>query len=331
MPAVASDHPPRRSGLLRDAHASPRRGLPHPLRSVSAVFHDLDGLLPPGPCDLFQPLTPMGLVFPAPLLPGAPADPRAAAKHRAIVPPLRPRSPGYPGVRARLAAPMSGVGPGSGLSDRPCAAHTEVCRFVWPPLLAPKRLVRLRSPGRPPPASSADGSPKRSTARQRHRPGRSSPIRWFRFTVRASSVDPPRSVPSRVVPESIPPSRPCVTTPGGRSHRDEVLAWSFAWSPLPPGPEGPHRSGVVSAMPRDHPTRPGLPCSRRSRTAGSGLDDPGPRCAPDRATSRRPAVHVFWLYRSLPGSSLRPSAETSVRCHDLAGDQLPAPRTVIHL
>jgi hypothetical protein len=37
----------------------PRRGGPIPLRSVFAVFRDLDGLLFPGPCDLFQPLTPM--------------------------------------------------------------------------------------------------------------------------------------------------------------------------------------------------------------------------------------------------------------------------------
>jgi hypothetical protein len=40
---------------------SPRRGLPHPLRSAFAVSHDLDGLRLCSPCDLFQPLTPLGL------------------------------------------------------------------------------------------------------------------------------------------------------------------------------------------------------------------------------------------------------------------------------
>jgi hypothetical protein len=42
----------------------PRRGLPPPLRSVFAVFHDLDGLLLPGPCDVFQPLTFLGFGSP---------------------------------------------------------------------------------------------------------------------------------------------------------------------------------------------------------------------------------------------------------------------------
>jgi len=45
---------------------SPRRGLPHPLRSAFVVFHDLDGLLLCAPCDLFQPLTPLGFGLPVP-------------------------------------------------------------------------------------------------------------------------------------------------------------------------------------------------------------------------------------------------------------------------
>jgi hypothetical protein len=46
---------------------TPRRGVPRPLRAAFAVFHDLDGLRLCTPCDLFQPLTPMGLgsLFPA--------------------------------------------------------------------------------------------------------------------------------------------------------------------------------------------------------------------------------------------------------------------------
>jgi hypothetical protein len=57
--------------------APPRRGLPHPLRSAYAVSHDLDGFLFLGPCDLFQPLTPMGFALPAPL---ASAPPSAARR-----------------------------------------------------------------------------------------------------------------------------------------------------------------------------------------------------------------------------------------------------------
>jgi hypothetical protein len=51
----------RRSGIW-----GPRRGLPHPLRSAFAVSHDLDGLLLLVPCDVFQPLTPMGFAIPVP-------------------------------------------------------------------------------------------------------------------------------------------------------------------------------------------------------------------------------------------------------------------------
>jgi hypothetical protein len=52
--------------LSRDLPASPRRGGPIPLRSAFAVSHDLDGLPFPGPCGVFQPLTPMGFCFPLP-------------------------------------------------------------------------------------------------------------------------------------------------------------------------------------------------------------------------------------------------------------------------
>ncbi len=82
---------PRRPGSLRSAHTSPRRGVPRPLRSASAVSHDLDGLLPPGPGDLFQPLTPMGFVLPAPLLHRAFDVPKTAAARRAAA--LRRASP----------------------------------------------------------------------------------------------------------------------------------------------------------------------------------------------------------------------------------------------
>lgn len=41
----------------------PRRGLPHPLRSVCAVFHDLDGLPLSEPSGVFRPVTLMGFSF----------------------------------------------------------------------------------------------------------------------------------------------------------------------------------------------------------------------------------------------------------------------------
>jgi hypothetical protein len=56
LPGTARPAPPF-SGTL---FVVPRRGLPHPLRSAFAVFHDLDGLLLLGPCELSHPLTPMG-------------------------------------------------------------------------------------------------------------------------------------------------------------------------------------------------------------------------------------------------------------------------------
>jgi hypothetical protein len=49
-----------------------------PAPSASAVFHDRDDLIPSMPCDLFQPLTLWGFVFPVPLLlllPIGPEDP----------------------------------------------------------------------------------------------------------------------------------------------------------------------------------------------------------------------------------------------------------------
>lgn len=48
------------AGLSKDP--VPRRGFPHPLRSVFAVFHDLDGLLLSEPSDIFQSVTLVELV-----------------------------------------------------------------------------------------------------------------------------------------------------------------------------------------------------------------------------------------------------------------------------
>jgi hypothetical protein len=67
--------------------AAPRRGVPLPLRSVYAVFHDLDGLLLLGLCGVFQPLTPMGFLsrLPDAFFPVAgPEDPTSRGRVRVM-------------------------------------------------------------------------------------------------------------------------------------------------------------------------------------------------------------------------------------------------------
>ena len=54
------------SVTLVPAPVPSRRRVPLLLRSASAVSHDLDGLRLSTPCGVFQPLTPLGLSFPAP-------------------------------------------------------------------------------------------------------------------------------------------------------------------------------------------------------------------------------------------------------------------------
>jgi len=54
------------SVTLVPAPVPSRRRVPLLLRSASAVSHDLDGLRLSMPCGVFQPLTPLGLSFPAP-------------------------------------------------------------------------------------------------------------------------------------------------------------------------------------------------------------------------------------------------------------------------
>jgi hypothetical protein len=95
LPGVA--FPPRGSParlipcrLARDLPASPRRGVPIPLWSAFVVSRDLDGLPFPEPCDLFQPLTPMGFVFPLPASGRPGARPRGSEESR-----VRARGMGY--------------------------------------------------------------------------------------------------------------------------------------------------------------------------------------------------------------------------------------------
>jgi hypothetical protein len=63
-------------GLRRSAPAVPRRGIPLPRRSASAVSHDPGGLLLLGPGGVFRPLTPLGFVpLASPLAPSRPSRP----------------------------------------------------------------------------------------------------------------------------------------------------------------------------------------------------------------------------------------------------------------
>lgn len=55
-----------RLGSRLDDSAVPRRGLPPPRRSACVVSRDLDGLLLPGPCGVFRPLTPLRSGAPVP-------------------------------------------------------------------------------------------------------------------------------------------------------------------------------------------------------------------------------------------------------------------------
>jgi hypothetical protein len=80
---LRSSHPHSRSG----GPAVPRRGLPHPLRSASAVSHDPGGLLLLGPGGVFRPLTPLGF---GSLLPAACLR---SSGPRTFLPGARPRGP----------------------------------------------------------------------------------------------------------------------------------------------------------------------------------------------------------------------------------------------
>jgi hypothetical protein len=62
-----------------------------PAPSAFAVSHDLDGLIPSMPGDLFQPHTPWGFVFPRPLL-RLPADPVRRPARPALAIRLTPKS-----------------------------------------------------------------------------------------------------------------------------------------------------------------------------------------------------------------------------------------------
>ena len=282
---VACDGP----GLLRTAYTSPRRGIPLPRGSACAVSHDLDGLIPPGLCDLFQPLTSMGFGVPAPL----------------GIPRIAPRCPstGGGGSSSRL--------PGYGASSSP--VHAPRCTAETAHLLAPgvTPMPRRRSQHR---GARSGSGPLSVHVSQRLRPaGDVRTPEGVRPCLRRASAsqardDPKalslllagegnpagslRSVPSRVAPGSrVPTARPRFTA-------NEV--------PVPPG-SGPPR-----------PSRRREPVGPAALTTAPPLDDS--------------TAHVFWLALTAARTvRFAPLPKRSCVPDDPAGDQLPAPRTVVLL
>jgi hypothetical protein len=163
-------------GSHRILRALPRRGLPHPLRSVFAVFHDLDGLRLPEPCGVFQPLTPMRFASPCSLAAsrwrGGEFQTRGSRSGRApgrfSRSVARSTAPDHRDDLVRLRLPrgpreLLALPPSSG-SDHPVACYS-IRRPVSPgttPFLPrrpkPPRLSRVRLRSRPVPSRVADRS-----------------------------------------------------------------------------------------------------------------------------------------------------------------------------
>jgi hypothetical protein len=141
-----------RRGSRRDGSTVPRRGVPTPLRSASAVSHDLDGLLLPGPCGVFRPHTPMGSGVPVPRSVPVHAGPRAVASRR--------------GGRAFCTRRSRSVPCGRRARPRPCRRPRWNHRFgrsrsrsgVRTPSCV--RLARPRPATRLPECPSADRAPR---------------------------------------------------------------------------------------------------------------------------------------------------------------------------
>lgn len=119
--------------VSRRFRVSPRRGFPHPLRSAFAVSDDLDGLLPPTSCDLFQPLTPVGFVSRGPV--------RLLRSVR-----IEDRGPCDGASRQAPGRSLSSSRPSLGLISEEMRPGSVSPRFPRPPLRPPRWLVRFRLP-----------------------------------------------------------------------------------------------------------------------------------------------------------------------------------------
>jgi hypothetical protein len=185
------------------------------------------------------------------------------------------------------------------------------CRGPWPPpLQPPRRLVRLRSPDRSRPQRP------RPSYRSSSRVAASPPVQARRPVRSGSSMEqaPPtrcvRSRPGWLLGSGVRPPVRVLPRPGCRAHRGRGRR------------AAPPRGGGPSAPLRQRPRR--LSTTRPLTSSGfdwSGLRrDPrtasAPGCCPSRPLRPSPAVSPPWC----------PSGPSG-----LAGDQLPAPRTVLLL
>jgi hypothetical protein len=193
-----------------------------PARSAFAVFRGPGGLIPPGPGDLFQPLTPMGFEFPSPRRGGRWWCAELQAPGRSCF----PRHRGDVGSSPAAPAPV-GVGPVPALrrvlparpprdrrSDRSCGG------VAFRPVV-PSRRLRRSVPFRP------SGS-----SRRRSDPTRADPVRWSCpcIPVRPSAdvLPPPPVVPTGMDPcgPVAPPVVPPLGGPPGHGYRlGPTLPW----------------------------------------------------------------------------------------------------------
>jgi hypothetical protein len=144
----------------RGRQAAPRRGVPHPLCSASAVSHNCDGLLLLESCGLFQPLTPLGFALPALRSLSVPADPRAVQLERGGWVVVQ-RTPGSAPPTTRA----NGPSPRNHRSRRPKAMGPATVPRVRPWLSATRPLawaiVLLHRPTGLPRSNRRDGKPPR--------------------------------------------------------------------------------------------------------------------------------------------------------------------------
>jgi hypothetical protein len=190
---------PSGSGSHLRLPAPPRRGFPHPLRSAFAVSHDLDGLLLPEPCGVFQPLTSVGFVSPAPwpVRSSPPLPPKRLRfpvsfqrRHRgdsALRNMPWPRgwssvqeAPGWPRSPARFHDPFSAAAaPATEVSGPAPASLAFVSHLVRHPAACATLADGLASPGCPGSATASSRSEERSVAARCARPrrGGASPAR----------------------------------------------------------------------------------------------------------------------------------------------------------
>jgi hypothetical protein len=184
--------------------AVPRRGLPPPRRSACVVSRDLDGLLPPGPCGVFRPLTP--------LRSGAPAPRQFARLHRPEGRCVRTRGAGFR-YEALLVDSVRPVDVAEAPSPSANGIAASTARAAAPASRSPRAYA---SPpiGTPPgcPDVRLPASPVRDVPA-----GLPRPFRPVRAAAAASCHDPCGPTPLQGLPSSYCPDLPAPCYRGRRS------------------------------------------------------------------------------------------------------------------